>query len=164
MRSRTGASTEMLTDGESLGTGTLPSPAARPVHQEIDMNPIRNLAGVMTLATALALPGMARAEAPAAPAEPAASMPGETPAAMPPGMGMRHEMGMGPGMGMGMGPMAGGDRCAQRKPAMMKMRQSCRMAGDAQADKRIEMLEKRLDAMQLTLELLVRQQAETDGR
>ncbi len=118
------------------------------------MNPIRNLAGVMTLATVLALPGVARAEEPAAPAEPAASMPGEAPAAMPPGMGMR----------MGMGPMAGGDRCAQRKPAMMKMRQSCRMAGDAQADKRIEMLEKRLDAMQLALELLVRQQADADGR
>jgi len=130
------------------------------------MNPIRNLAGVMTLATVLALPGLVRAEGPPAPAESAASMPGEAPAAMPPGMGMRHEMGMGPGMGMGMGmgPMAGGDRCAQRKPAMMKMRQSCRMADDAQADKRIEMLEKRLDAMQLTLELLVRQQAEADGR
>lgn len=129
------------------------------------MNLIRNLAGVMTLATVLALPGLARAQQPAPPAEPAASTSDETPAAMPPGMGMRHEMGMGPGMGMGMGPMAGGDRCAQRKPAMMmKMRQSCRMAGDAQADKRIEMLEKRLDAMQLTLELLVRQQTEADGR
>ncbi len=122
------------------------------------MNPIRNLAGVMTLATVLALPGLVRAEGPPAPAESAASMPGEAPAAMPPGMGP------GMGMGMGMGPMAGGDRCAQRKPAMMKMRQSCRMADDAQADKRIEMLEKRLDAMQLTLELLVRQQADADGR
>lgn len=126
------------------------------------MNPIRNLAGVMTLATVLALPGLVRAEEPPAPAEPVASMPGEAQPTMPPGMGMRHEMGMGPGMGMG--PMAGGDRCAQRKPAMMKMRQSCRMAGADQADKRIEMLEKRLDAMQLTLELLVRQQADGGGR
>lgn len=119
------------------------------------MNPVRHLASVMTLAAALALPGLARAgESAAPPAEPAASTPGEAPAGMPPGMRP----------GMGMGSMAGGERCTQRKSAMMKMRQSCRMAGDAQADKRIEMLEKRLDAMQMTLELLVRQQADHGGR
>lgn len=115
---------------------------------------IRPTAAVMALAAALALSGPARAEDPAPPAEPAASAPSESPAAAAPRMGMGR--GMGPGMGMG--PMAA-ERCPMHRPGMMGMNKLCRMTGGDEAAKRIEMLEKRLDAMQLTLELLVRQQA-----
>lgn len=115
---------------------------------------IRHTTAVMTFAAALALPGLVHAEEPVPPAGHAASTPSESPAAPPPGMGMGHGM----GRGMGMGPMAA-ERCPARKAGMMGMQKPCRMADDALAEKRIEMLEKRLDAMQLTLELLVRQQA-----
>lgn len=111
---------------------------------------IRPTAAVMALAAAFALPGPARAEDAAPPAEPAASVPSESPAAAAPRMGM--------GPGMGMGPMAA-DRCPVYRPGMMGMNKPSRMTGGDEAGKRIDMLEKRLDAMQLTLELLVLQQA-----
>lgn len=107
---------------------------------------IRLATAVMTLAAALALPAIAQAEDPAPVAEPPASTQSETPPVSP------------PVIGRGMGPMAA-ERCRMHKPGMTGMRQPCPLHGDAQGDKRIEMLEKRLDAMQLTLEMLVRERA-----
>lgn len=111
------------------------------------MNTIRYTTAIMALAAALALPAIAHADE-AAPAAASA----ETPDMPAPGMGR----GMGPGMGMG--PMAA-ERCQMRRAGMMSMNRPCRTMDRDETDKRIEMLEKRLDAMQLTLELLVRQQA-----
>lgn len=69
------------------------------------------------------------------------------------GMGMQHRMGDGPGkapcnmrMGMGM---------AEGKPPCKGMGGKCAIQNDGLGD-RVEALEKRLDALQMTLELLTR--------
>ncbi|MFP5410149.1 MAG: hypothetical protein ACLGG6_04155 [Gammaproteobacteria bacterium] len=122
------------------------------------MNMIRHTTTVLVLATTLSLPGIVRADEAAQTAEPNAAAPTATPELPAPGMGMGMGRGMGPGMGMG--PMDA-ERCQMRKAGMMGINSPSRTMD---ADKRIEMLEKRLDTMQLTLELLVRQQASSSGR
>lgn len=117
------------------------------------MNTVRHLAAVMMLATALALPGLASAEESVPSADPAASTPADPAVAMPPGMGQR----------MGMGPMTA-DRCQARKQGWAGMNKPCRGMARSDADARIESLEKRLDTMQLTLELLVRGQTAGAGQ
>ncbi len=113
------------------------------------MNTVRHLATAMTLATALALPGLASAQESAPPADPAASTPADPVSAMPPRMGM--------------GPMAA-DRCQARKRGWTGMHKPYRGMARSDADARIESLEKRLDTMQLTLELLVRGQTAGAGQ
>lgn len=122
------------------------------------MNMIRHTTTILVLATTLSLPGIVRADEAAQAAEPNAAAPTATPELPAPGMGMGMGRGMGPGMGMG--PMAA-ERCQMRKAGMMGINSPSRTMD---ADKRIEMLEKRLDTMQLTLEPLVRQQASSSGR
>lgn len=118
------------------------------------MTTIRHAPLMLGLVAALVLAGGARAEDPAPAPDSSAPVQSETPPMATPGMGMGR--GMGPGMGMG--PMAGA-RCAVRKPGMMGANRPCCMHDDGVNAQRIEMLEKRLDMMQLMLEMLVRQQA-----
>lgn len=97
----------------------------------------------------------------------------DTPAAKaaPGMMGMAPGQGMGPGMGSGMGKMGKGmgmrgEACDMPRGGMMKGQgkpgmkmQGCRMMGGCMADKRLDALEKRMDMMQMMLEMLVRQSA-----
>lgn len=121
----------------------------------------------------LALAGFSSLPA-AADEAPAASAPEATQAAAPdnlaapgkpcpkPGMGM----GPGPGMGMGMGPGMGPGPAMAGKPGMMMMGggRACAKPGHGckmheEMSHRVEQLEKRIDALQMTIELLTRQQA-----
>lgn len=72
-----------------------------------------------------------------------------TPTPMP-GMGM---MGMGPGKG-GDCKMGGGMR-GKDKPCMQGEQKNCRMRGESD-DARLDMLEKRMDMMQMMMEMLLR--------
>ena len=125
---------------------------------------IRHTTLILTLATALALPTLVRAEeaAPAAPApEAIADIPATVAAPMP---------GMGPGMGMRRGAMHGegcnmnkGGRMGDGKPCMMGDRKGCRMGdGAGMTDKRLDMLEKRMDMMQMMLEMMMKQPADSN--
>lgn len=137
---------------------------------------------VALLSAILAFPLTVRAEEAAtpaaepAPAAPAAAEPAAQAAAVPtpmPMMGMRQQMrvmsgdgtiqrcnprmGMGPGMGMGMGPGMG--MGAGNQPPCMTGGK-CQMA--EALEHRIEAMDKRLDMMQMMLEMLVRQQGATE--
>ncbi len=123
------------------------------------MTVISRTTAVLALAAALMVPGLARAThehdmgnvdavaADAAPASQAQAMP------MGRGMGMQ---------GMGCKSMGAGGGCKMGKPGEMgKGKRACRSMGGGD-DSRIGALEKRLDAMQMTLELLTRQQLDGD--
>lgn len=123
------------------------------------MNTIRHAPLVLVLVAAMTLPALARA-AEKAPVTPVDSAEQATPAPM-------AGIGMGPGMGMGYGPMHA-ENCRVKKagrmsdgtPCMMGPNKGCRMAnGNAMTDMRLDALEKRMDMMQLMLEMLLRQQS-----
>jgi hypothetical protein len=147
--------------------------------KESDMNAIRHTTLMLSLAAALALPNVVRAEdaATAAPASAktvtTAPAPAQTAPATMPGMGMGMGMGPGAGMGPGMAMQHGamhGEHCNTNKggtlgagkPCMTG--QDCRMGGaDAMTEKRLDMLEKRVDMMQMVLEMMM-QQSSSDSQ
>jgi hypothetical protein len=118
------------------------------------------LIALLALAGFTTLP-VSAAETPATPEAATATMPenlsapGKPPCNKP---GMGSGMGMGPGMGMGAGMpgkmmMGEGRHCP-------KAGTPCASKHDKGMSERVEQLEKRLDALQMTIELLVRQQGE----
>jgi len=118
------------------------------------------LIALLALAGFTSLP-VAAADAPAAPeaavaaAPESLSAPGKPPCNKP-GMGMGAGMGMGMGMGAGMpGKMMMGEGRPCPKPGT-----PCATKYDKGMSERMEQLEKRVDALQMAIELLVRQQDE----
>ncbi|MDO9225095.1 MAG: hypothetical protein Q8M09_02305 [Pseudomonadota bacterium] len=115
------------------------------------------LIALLTLAAFTTLPATA-ADTPAAAPEAATaatpqnlSAPSKPPCVKP---------GMGPGMGMGMGAgMPGKMMMGEGRPCP-KAGTPCANKYDKGMSERVEQLEKRLDALQMTVELLVRQQGE----
>ncbi|MBI1284322.1 MAG: hypothetical protein GC183_08300 [Thiobacillus sp.] len=123
------------------------------------MNTIRHTALMLALATVMALPAVARA-AEDIPETPVAGTEQATPAPM-------AGFGMGPGTGMGPGPMHGehcrtnqAGRSSDATPCMMGPNKGCQMAGgNAMTDRRIDALEKRVDMLQMVMEMMMRQSA-----
>jgi hypothetical protein len=124
--------------------------------KELTMIAIRHTTLMLSLAAALALPALVRAEeaAPAAPAPEAIAGTPEQIVIMPiPGMGMRHRAMHGESCDMHKG-----GRMGDGKPCMMGG--DCRMGdGGGMADVRLDALEKRMDMMQMMMEMMMKQQA-----
>lgn len=112
------------------------------------------LIALLALAGFTALP-VSAADVPAAPETTAVAAPENLSAPSKPPC---NKPGMGPGMGMGMG-MPGKMMRGESRPCP-KAGTPCATRGDKGLSERVEQLEKRLDALQMTVELLVRQQGE----
>ena len=80
----------------------------------------------------------------------AASAPAEMPAM---GMGMMGMMGMGPGKGENC--KTGGMQGEGKKPCMQGQHKNCNMRG-GNDDQRLDMLEKRMDMMQMMMQMMMR--------
>ena len=126
------------------------------------MNAIRHTTLLLTLAAALALPSLAKAEE----AAPVASVPETTAtAAAQSASAPMPGMGMGPGMGMRHGArhaehcdMHKGGMMGDGKPCMVGQGKNCRMGdGPRMTDKRLDMLEKRMDMMQMMMQMMLKQ-------
>jgi hypothetical protein len=121
---------------------------------------IRTTTLLFTLASALALPVLARAAEDAAPTPGASSAEQTVPAPMPEPIAAPIA-----GMGMGYGPLHP-DHCRMHKGAMLGDGAPCKMGAhpgcrmgesEAMTEMRLEMLEKRMDMMQMMMEMMVRQ-------
>lgn len=126
------------------------------------MNAIRHTTLMLALAATLGLPAVARA-AEETPAPAAAPTPEQTLAEPMPAMG--SGMRMGPGMGKGMRHGATGENCRVNRGGMMGGGKSCMMrqrcgGADAMSEKRLDTLEKRMDMMQMMLEMMLKQPAD----
>lgn len=116
---------------------------------------IRRTSLLITLAAALALPSVARAQGTSPETSVAPEQAAPAPTTPMPGMGMRHGAMHGEHCNMHKGGMRG-----DGKHCMTGQHKGCRMGdGAGMADKRLDMLEKRMDMMQMMLEMLTKQQA-----